>query len=72
MFRRFLKDRADDLAKGVLERWEAGTLVLSDEKEIRGRRLEAIEAADVDFETIVKFYQEIEELDAPQTAQPED
>lgn len=54
---RYLLDYAGELRRGLVERWEAGTLILSDEKEFRGRVLTCSELAELSFESIRVFYE---------------
>lgn len=56
VFLRFLVDRREALAREMVQRWLAGRLVLSDEKEGRGRALELEELAMMPLAGVRTFY----------------
>lgn len=64
LYRRYLQDFRQALIREALGRWEAGTLHLSHEQEMRGRMLALSEASSVEYEDIAKFYEEAEESNA--------
>ncbi|GBQ90346.1 hypothetical protein AA13595_2868 [Gluconacetobacter johannae DSM 13595] len=52
----FLGDYRDSLDQGLLGHWRAGTLVLAQEHETRGRSLLAGEIAGLDRDVLRTFY----------------
>lgn len=69
MFRQYLRDFREALGLAAMQRWEAGSLLLSSEHEIKAKREILAEMADVPFEAIVNFYQEPEEGDGAEVTQ---
>jgi hypothetical protein len=56
LFLKYLGDYADDLTKAASERWLAGSLVLSDEKEMLGFIRALRQAGDLSLASIKTFY----------------
>lgn len=63
----FLRDYRESMHRELLERWTAGSLVLADESEMRGRSATLQEFAELQFESMLNFYKEGE--NAATTAQ---
>lgn len=58
LYLRYLGDYRAMLIRELLERWEAGTLQLDTEKEIRGRTMTLADLTELQFASIQKFYSE--------------
>lgn len=52
----FLMDYRDSVAQRMLEQWRAGTIVLAQEHEARGRAAVAAEIAELRWEAMMAFY----------------
>lgn len=53
---KFLNDYRESLLKETLDRFEKGTLICNDEREIRGRVLTLKEIDGLEFESMEQFY----------------
>jgi hypothetical protein len=60
LYLKYLGDYRAMLLRELLARWEAGTLILDTEKEIRGRTMTLADLVDLQFASIEKFYSEEE------------
>lgn len=69
VYLKYLDDYRTMLLRDVLERWEAGSLTLDTEKEIRGRTVTLAELVELQFASIQTFYQKNEEENAAETAE---
>lgn len=68
-FRKFLKDRREDLIHEASESWLNGSPVFEKENQVmRGAITELFRMEDVPFELIEQFYKEKEEANAAQGA----
>lgn len=56
MFMKFLNDQRDTQLKYLMAAWESGGLVLTEEKEIRGRTSLMRELQELEFRSIQAFY----------------
>ena len=65
LFRNYLRDAAGDRRQGVLERWEQGVLDLATEHAIRAQVGLLTELADLPFEAMVTFYDQIADIENP-------
>lgn len=61
LMREYLRDYAEQLGREAMERWLAGTLVLSDEHAIRNRMVQIGEIEKLAFENVKGFYEEAKE-----------
>lgn len=50
------------MKRAAIERWEEGTLDLASEKEIRSAMSILQQVADLPFEAVASFYEQIDEL----------
>jgi hypothetical protein len=69
LYLKYLGDYRAALLRELLERWEAGSLVLDTEKEIRGRTMTLADLVELKFASIQTFYQRPEEDNATEVAQ---
>ena len=78
MFRKYLTDMRQDYLDTAMASWLAGSLTLADEKELRAYVRALAETADLPFDVMKKFYEQVdaaqqaaEEAERPQPEQPE-